>query len=105
MGMYPGPNSPDRPSPEEFSAAEVDVRIHKFLVLGVSPNPGVGPVPLWRGIVSARVSMLGLVLHLLQFYHFMALVILRKVLGRPWQATGGHFAGGCRKVGGETYPW
>jgi hypothetical protein len=57
--MYPGPSCPDCPSPEELSAMEVDGRIHKVLDLGVSPNPGVGPVPLRKGITSASVSTLG----------------------------------------------
>jgi hypothetical protein len=59
MGMYPGPNCPNRPSLEELSTVEVDARIHKVLDLGVSPNPRVGPIPLRRGIASARVSTLG----------------------------------------------
>jgi hypothetical protein len=59
MGMYPGPSSPDHPSSEELSMAEVDTQIHKVLNHGVSPDPGVGPVPTWRGVASTRVSMLG----------------------------------------------
>jgi hypothetical protein len=38
---------------------EVDGRIHKVLDIGVSLNPGVGPVPLRKGITSASVSTLG----------------------------------------------
>jgi hypothetical protein len=59
MGLYPGPSCPDRPLFEELSAAEIDARIHKVLDLGVNLNPEVGPVPLWRGVACARVSMLG----------------------------------------------
>jgi hypothetical protein len=62
MGMYPGLNCPDRPSPKELSMVEVDARIHKVLDLGLSPNPRVGPVPLRRGIASVTVSTLGPVL-------------------------------------------
>jgi hypothetical protein len=59
--MYPGPSSPDRCSYEELSVAEVDAQIHKVLDLGVIPNPRVGLVPLWSGVASTRVRMLGLV--------------------------------------------
>jgi hypothetical protein len=59
MGMYPGPSCSEHTSSKELSATEVDAWIHKVLDLGVSLNPRVGPVPLWRGIASARVSMLG----------------------------------------------
>jgi hypothetical protein len=48
MGVYPRPNCPNHPSPEELSMVEVDAQIHKLLDLGVSPNPGVGHVPLQR---------------------------------------------------------
>jgi hypothetical protein len=59
MGMYPGPSCPDRSSHEELSAAEVDARIHKVVDLGSNPNHRVSPVPLRRGVTSARVSTLG----------------------------------------------
>jgi hypothetical protein len=59
IGMYPGSSYLDCPSPEELSAMEVDAWIHRVLDLRVSPNPRVGPVPLWKGIASTRVSTLG----------------------------------------------
>jgi hypothetical protein len=62
MWMYPRPSCPDCPSSEELRAVEVDAQIHKVLDLKVNPNPRVGPVSLWRGIASSRVSMLGPVL-------------------------------------------
>jgi hypothetical protein len=62
MGMYPGLSCPDRPSSKELSMVEVDTRIHNVLDLGVSPNPGVGPGPLRRGIASTRVSRQGPIL-------------------------------------------
>jgi hypothetical protein len=58
MRMYPRPSCPDRPSSVELSVAKVDIRICKILDLVVNPNPRVGPVPLWRGVASARVSTL-----------------------------------------------
>jgi hypothetical protein len=59
MWMYQGPSCPDRPSSEELSAAEVEAQIHRVLDLGVKPTLGAGPVPLWRGISSVRISTLG----------------------------------------------
>jgi hypothetical protein len=59
MGMYHVPSCPGCPSSEELSVVEVDARIHKVLDLGVNLNPGVGPVPLQRGVTSTRVSMPG----------------------------------------------
>jgi hypothetical protein len=59
MGMYPGPSCPDRPSSEELSVAEVDIRIHNVLDLGVNQNPEVDHVPLQGGVTNTRVNMLG----------------------------------------------
>jgi hypothetical protein len=61
MGMYLGPSCPDCPSFEELSTADVDAQIHKVMDLRVNLNPRVSPIPLRRGIASARVCMLGLV--------------------------------------------
>jgi hypothetical protein len=59
MWMYPVPSCPDHTSTEELCTVEVDSRIHMVLDLGLHLNPGAGPVPLWRGVTSARVSMIG----------------------------------------------
>jgi hypothetical protein len=59
MGMYAGLSCSEHTTSKELSTTGVDAWIHKVLDLGVSLNPRVGPVPLWRGIASARVSMLG----------------------------------------------
>jgi hypothetical protein len=59
MWMYPGPSCPYRPSSEKLSVVKVKAWIHKVLDLWVNPTPGVGPVPLRRGIASVRVSTLG----------------------------------------------
>jgi hypothetical protein len=60
--MYLGQSYPDRPSSKELGAIEVDTRIHKVMYVKVNSNPRAGLVPLWRGVASARVSMLGPVL-------------------------------------------
>jgi hypothetical protein len=62
MWMYLGPSCPNRPSSEELSMVEVEAWIHKVLDLGVNSTPGVGPVPIRRGIASVGVSTLGPVL-------------------------------------------
>jgi hypothetical protein len=59
MWAYPGSSCPDRPSPEELSAGEVETWIRKVLDFAVIPKPGVDPDPLRRRIVSVRVSTLG----------------------------------------------
>jgi hypothetical protein len=41
--------------------AEVDTQMHKVLDLGINLNPRAGPIPLQRGVASARVGMLGIV--------------------------------------------
>jgi hypothetical protein len=81
MGMYLGPCCPDRASSEELSTMEVDARIHKVLDLGVSPDLRVRPVPLQRGIASARVSTLGPVSAAFVILSFTVLMILHRVLG------------------------
>jgi hypothetical protein len=62
MWMYLGQRYPNHPSSEELSAVEVESQIRKVLDLGVNLTPGVGPVPLLRGITSVRVSTSGPVL-------------------------------------------
>jgi hypothetical protein len=62
MWTYPGASCPDRPSSEEWSAAEVEDWIHKVLDVRVNPNPGPGPVPQQRWIASVSVSTLGPIL-------------------------------------------
>jgi hypothetical protein len=59
MCTYPGPSCLDRPSSEELSAALLEASIYRVLDLRVIPTPSAGPVPLWRGIASARISTLG----------------------------------------------
>jgi hypothetical protein len=81
MGMYLGPCCPDCASSEELSTMEVDARIHKVLDLGVSPDLRVRPVPLQRGIASARVSTLGPVSAAFVILSFTVLMILHRVLG------------------------
>jgi hypothetical protein len=60
--MYAGPSCPDRPSSEELSAVKVNAWIHKVLDLGVNKHPGVGLIPLRRGVASAWASTLGPIL-------------------------------------------
>jgi hypothetical protein len=81
MWMYPVPSCPDHTSTEELCTVEVDSRIHKVLDLGLNLNPGAGPVPLWRGVTSARVSMIGPVLVAFVTLPFSVLVILYRALG------------------------
>jgi hypothetical protein len=81
MGMYHVPSCPDCPSSEELSVVEVDARIHKVLDLGVNLNPGVGPVPLQRGVTSARVSMPGSISVAFVILSFHCTSILRGVFG------------------------
>jgi hypothetical protein len=59
MWAYSGSSCPDRPSSEELSATEVEARMHKALDLRVILIPSVDPIPIRRGITSARVSTLG----------------------------------------------
>jgi hypothetical protein len=58
MGMYPRPGCPDCTSSKKLSAVDVDARIQKVLVLEVSPDPKVSPIPTRKGIPSTKVSML-----------------------------------------------
>jgi hypothetical protein len=58
MGMYPRPGCPDRTSSKELSAVDVDAWIQKVLDLEVSPDPKVSPIPVRKGILSTKVSML-----------------------------------------------
>jgi hypothetical protein len=46
MWAYPGSNCPDRPSPEELSAVEVETRVCKVLDSTIILSPGDGPNPL-----------------------------------------------------------
>jgi hypothetical protein len=59
MCTYPGPSCLDRPSSEELSAALLEASIYRVLDLRVIPTPSASPVPLRRGIASARISTLG----------------------------------------------
>jgi hypothetical protein len=59
MCVYLGSTCPDRPSPEELIAAEVEIRICKVLDSAAIPPPGAGPNPLRRGITSIRVGTSG----------------------------------------------
>jgi hypothetical protein len=46
MWAYQRSTCPDRPSPEELSAVEVETRIHKVLGVAIVPPPGAGSNPL-----------------------------------------------------------
>jgi hypothetical protein len=59
MCVYLGSTCPDRPSPEELIAAEVEIQICKVLDSAAIPPPGAGPNPLRRGITSIRVGTSG----------------------------------------------
>jgi hypothetical protein len=62
MWVYLGPICIDCLSSVELSAVKVEARIQNVLDLGVNPNPGLGPVPLWRRIASVWVSTSGPIL-------------------------------------------
>jgi hypothetical protein len=99
MWMYPDPSYPDRPSSTELSAVEVEARIHIVLDLGVNLTLCAGPVPLWRGIATVRVSTLGpvLVAFAILPFHFThdlvqglgAIVVSCMMLIHPWMSYGG----------------
>jgi hypothetical protein len=90
MWAYPGRICPNRPFYEELSVVEVDARIHRVLDLGVNPTPRAGPIPLRRGIASARVSTLGPVSVTFAILSFNCACDLaqgpRGSHGEPWDA-------------------
>jgi hypothetical protein len=81
MWAYLGSTSPDHPSSEELSAVEMETQIRSVLDITAVPPPGAGPDPLRRGITSVRVVPQVLFLPLLQFFLFIALMILCMATG------------------------
>jgi hypothetical protein len=68
--MYLEPSCPNHPFPEELGDTEINTRIFGVLAHGVVLNLGVNPIPLWEGVNSPWVCLLGHALGCLCHNHF-----------------------------------
>jgi hypothetical protein len=88
MWAYPGSNCPDRPSPEELSAVEVETRVSRSWTLPLFCHLVMAPTPCEEASPALGSVPQVLFLPLLQFFLFTALMILCRVSGMAMAARG-----------------